>query len=237
MVFCHYYNIHRFTNINLHGEQMRHKFSTSDPQTFVDQNSLVIPDIQGCIQYRNLLLDEVINLTPEQFRRTNGDLAISCYIYSLAEHILENECYFGVLSLLIVSDLIRVLIKVEWIARREMDMHRDRMLRSLRIIQTILSPELLDTYKHCIKKPSQRNIVNWEKMLSRMETDDLPQLSAALAMGKQIHDAHEAQYHRDAYDDLFCRHRDYHHVQLYDYGITTDLLDLWYKGKVDKEDD
>jgi hypothetical protein len=155
----------------------------------------------------------------------------------LAEHILENECYFGVLSLLIVSDLIRVLIKVEWIARREMDMHRDRMLRSLRIIQTILSPELLDTYKYCIKKPSQRIIVNWEKMLSRMETDDLPQLSAALAMGKQIHDAHEAQYHGDAYDDLFCRHRDYHHVQLYDNGITTDLLDLWYKGKVDKEDD
>jgi hypothetical protein len=216
---------------------MRNIHSTRDPQTFVHQNCLDVPDIQGCIHYRNLLLDEVINLTQEEFRQTNGDLAITCYIYAFAEHIFQNECYFGVLSLVIVSNMIKVLIKVEGIARREMDMHRDRMLRSLRIIQTILSPELLYTYKHCIQNPSQRIIVHWERMLSRMELDDLPQLSAPLAMGKQIHDAHEAQYHGNADEDLCCTHRDYYHVQLYDdYGITSDVLDRWYKCEEEEDD-
>ena len=212
------------------------KYSVRDPQAFVRQNSLHIPDIQGCIEYRNLLHDEVINLTEEEFRQTNGDLAINCYIHGLAEHLLKNECYFGVLSLLIVSGLIKVLIKVEVIARREMETHRDRMLQSLRIIQTILSPKLLYTYKHCIKKPSQRIIVHWERMLSRMEMDDLPPLPALLAMGKQIHDAHEAQYHRRACGDLLCTHCDYHHVQLNDYGITSELLNEWYRGEEEEED-
>jgi hypothetical protein len=211
-------------------------YSTNDPQAFVRQNSLHIPDIQGCIEYRNLLLDEVIYLTEEEFRQTNGDLAINCYIHGLAEHLLENECYFGVLSLLIVSGTIKVLLKVEVIARREMEMHRDRMLRSLRIIQTILCPKLLHTYKHCTKKPSRRIIVHWERMLSRMEMDDLPPLPEPLAMGKQIHDAHDAQYHARACGDLFCTHHDYHHVQLNDYGITSELLEAWFRGEEEDSD-
>lgn len=213
----------------------RSLYSIRDPQDFVHQNCLDIPDVQGCIHFRNLILDEVINLTEKEFQQTNGDLAITCYVYSFAEHIFENECYFGVLSLLIVSDMIKVLIKVEVIARREMDRHRDRMLRSLRIIQAILSPELLYTYKHCIKNPSQRIIVHWERMLSRMETDDLPPLSEPIAMGKQIHDAHALQYHNNANGDMFCTHRDYHHVQLYDYGITSDVLKRWYNGEEDED--
>lgn len=215
----------------------RSLYSTKDPHAFVQQNCLHIPDIQGCIEYRNLLLDEVIYLTQEQFRRTNGDLAITCYTYGFAEYLFENECFFGVLSLLIVSDMIKVLIKVEAIARREMEIHRGSMLRSLRIIQMILSPKLLRMYMQCIKKPSQRIIVHWERMLSRMEMDDLPPLPAPLALGLQIHDTHEEQYHRSACMDLFCTHRDYHQVQLYDpYDITSDVLNEWYNREEEEND-
>ena len=73
-------------------------------------------------------------------------------------------------------------------------------------------------------------------MLSCMEMDDLPPLPAPLAMGKQIHDAHETQYHARACGDLFCTHCDYHHVQLNDGGITSELLEAWYCGEEEDSD-
>jgi len=195
-------------------------YSTRDPMSFARQNESVIADKRVCVEYRHLLITEITQLSSSDFRRQHADIGLACYITDFAIQLLDKECYYGVLCLLIVTDMIDVLLQVEYIARREMNFSPGRMKRVQSIVATILSRDQYNTYIHCVRDMKLPIAKEWRNMLIRMKNDEPLIVCEQIATRKEAHDEHQSKYHGYSDDSLFCRHEGHHRLQLYDHGAS-----------------
>jgi hypothetical protein len=207
-------------------------YSTRDPKTFASQNQSVIADKRICVEYCHLLTSEIIPLSSSSFRREHADIGLACYITDFAIHLLDKECYYGVLCVLIVTDMIEVLLQVEYIARREMNFSPGRMKRVQSIVATILSRDQYNTYIHCVKDMKVHVAKDWRKMLIRMKDDEPLMLCEPISTRKEVHDEHESKYHGYSDDSLFCIQEGHHHLQLYDHGA-SEAIRWFYTEEAD----
>jgi hypothetical protein len=179
---------------------------TANPHQFVQQNCFYIGNKAECEYYRQEMMENVIHYSPEKFHQIDGHRTMVWLLADLYDEIMKGECYFGVLSLLIVTDMIQVLIRMDYITRREMDKCPHRMKIAQRYILTILCPTQLWNYRNYVDYADPMIINEWEKLLKRYKVDPPPPLSEKLHIMYRRHECHAISFHQNAVDSMRCSH-------------------------------
>ena len=179
---------------------------TANPHQFVQQNSFYIANKAEVDDFRQELMDNVIHYSPEKFGRIDGHATMVRLLGDLVDELYKRECYFGVLSVLIVTDMLQILIRLDYITRREMEKCPHRMKIAQRYILTILCPTQLWNYENCVDYADPMIVNEWNKLLERYEHDPPPPLSDRVKKMYSRHEGHDWSFHRNACDSMRCSH-------------------------------
>lgn len=175
---------------------------------FIEENSSLLKYVRVCKGYYTEIMKKGLMYSPDKFRHERMDYELSWLIHDFAYDIMKVECYFGVLSILIVTDMIQLLIRVDYITQREMGFSTHRMKLVQRIIGTILSEEQLNMYKNCFDYCDPMLVNEWEQMNERMRERNLKPINSKMAALAKTQDGHAVLHHKQAEYSVWCNRND-----------------------------
>ena len=151
-------------------------------------------------------MDEAIQLSPSKFRLTGADVKLVENLSYFARQMLSRECYHGVLCSFIVSDMIQVLIRVDYLSEREIDHSYSTMTQIRRLICHLLPEEMFRAYVNCIDYVDPMIENEWRQLIERMRVYKLHDPPNWLRISVEKHQDHGRWYHFKR-RTLHCDHR------------------------------
>lgn len=182
-----------------------HFFSTA--AEFVKNNPSLNRGKLLCEEYRKELMKIVQHYTRDTFRRHRHDYDLSGLVYEFAIAIQERECEYGILCVLVVTNMIQLLLRIYDITQLEIKFSTHKMRVTQTLIATVLSPTQLHTYATCLEDADPSSITKWKEMQRELHEDPPPKLITK-RFWKQMyhHRKHASAHHIDCGKHMVCNH-------------------------------